>query len=712
MAALTGKPRGPESDFPCGDIAGMVVIVKQAIGHMGRTAGVLFAQAALAFACLAQEPAAPEENTGITVFPSAFYADGEPVSAMDVINRTPGFIFERGNNNMRGLESAAGNVLIDGRWPTIKANTLQEVLTSIPFAVIDRVEVIRADAADFDTMGRQVVVNVVRKEGGKSTLVTEAALKKYPDNDRDLGGTARVEYARSSGRFNFDASFVYKNEQFQWGTGEGPYTLAAEDPESSLNGRFDNDDWNKSVHATATGNYAWDRFDLGLNLTAKKSTLILDRLGNYATAAGEPYDQVVDIERGNDVFEVGSDISINLAENRRLNAKMLHRLESLGSDSYLQLGALETLADDDFDWSETAARAIYRWDLSTPLSLEFGAEAAFNELDSFVEVSVGNSPLELPNDNISVAEDRYQAFAKAIVRVRPNLSFEAGLEFERSSLEQSGDANLNKQFDYLKPRLTATWSINGVTDVRLRVEKIVGQLDFYTFAASPSLETGIFSAGNAGLEPEEATEYELQFERRFWGQGSAILTYTRYRLENALDYVPVGSGFDARGNAGRASRGKWILVTNFPLDPLGWTGATWRSRTVHFDSRITDPFTGETRRRTGRDSFVGFIGLTWELPQWNSVVGLDGFIGYQERSYRISEERLEREAPLPMNLWLDRTFGEDLSVRFEIMNVTPARRTRTREIYGAGRAGGEMSAVEVRETEQAMHFMLRIRKRF
>ena len=712
MAALTGKPRGPEIDFACGDIAGMVVIVKQAIGHVGRTAGVLFAQAALAFACLAQEPAAPAENTGITVFPSAFYADGEPVSAMDVINRTPGFIFERGNNNMRGLESAAGNVLIDGRWPTIKANTLQEVLTSIPFAVIDRVEVIRADAADFDTMGRQVVVNVVRKEGGKSTLVTEAALKKYPDNDRDLGGSARVEYARSSGRFNFDASFVYKNEQFQWGTGEGPYTLAAEDPESSLNGRFDNDDWNKSVHATATGNYAWDRFDLGLNLTAKKSTLILDRLGNYATAAGEPYDQVVDIERGNDVFEVGSDISINLAENRRLNAKMLHRLESLGSDSYLQLGALETLADDDFDWSETAARAIYRWDLSTPLSLEFGAEAAFNELDSFVEVSVGNSPLELPNDNISVAEDRYQAFAKAIVRVRPNLSFEAGLEFERSSLEQSGDANLNKEFDYLKPRLTATWSINGVTDVRLRVEKIVGQLDFYTFAASPSLETGILSAGNAGLEPEEATEYELQFERRFWGQGSAILTYTRYRLGNALDYVPVGSGFDARGNAGRASRGKWILVTNFPLDPLGWKGATWRSRTVHFDSRITDPFTGETRRRTGRDSFVGFIGLTWELPQWNSVVGLDGFIGYQERSYRISEERLEREAPLPMNLWLDRTFGEDLSVRFEIMNVTPARRTRTRELYGAGRAGGEMSAVEVRETEQAMHFMLRIRKRF
>lgn len=689
----------------------MVVVVKNGMGHIGQVAGVLLAQAALAFACLAQEPSAAE-TAGITVFPAAFYADGEPVSAMDVINRTPGFIFERGDTNMRGLESAAGNVLIDGRWPTIKANTLQEVLTSISFAVIERIEVIRSDAADFDTMGRQVVLNVVRKAGGKSTLITEAAVKKYPDNDRDLGGSTRVEYSRSSGRLNFDASLVYKYEQFQWGTGEGPYTLTAADPQSSLSGRFDNDDWNESVHATASGNYAWDRFDLGLNLTAKKSTLMLDRLGDYETAAGEPYGQVVDIERATNVFEVGSDISIDLAANRRLNAKMLHRVESLGSDSYLQLGARETLADDDFDWSETAARAIYRWDLSTPLSLEFGAEAAFNKLDSFVEVNVADTPLELPNDNIAVGEDRYQAFAKAIVRVRPNLSFEAGLAFEKSTLTQSGDANLTKHFDYMKPRLTATWSVNSVTEVRLRVERIVGQLNFYSFAASPSLETGIFSAGNAALEPEEATEFELQFERRFWGKGSAILTYTRYRLENALDYVPVGLGFDARGNAGKATRGKWILVTNFPLDPLGWTGATWRSRTVHFDSTITDPFTGETRRRTGRDSFVGFIGLTWELPQWNSAVGLDGFIGYQERSFRISEERLERESPLPMNLWWDRAFGEDLSVRFEIMNVTPARRTRTREIYEAGRSGGTISAVEARKTEQAMHFMLRIRKRF
>ncbi len=690
----------------------MVLVVIQGIGYIARVVGVLFVQAALAIACLAQERPASAETDGIRVFPAAFYAGGEPVNAMDLANRTPGFVFERGNNDMRGLESAAGNVLVDGRWPTIKANTLQEVLSSIPFSVIEQVEVIRADAASFDTMGRQVVLNIVRKAGSKSTLVTEAALKKYTDNDRNLGGSARIEYARSSGRFNLDTSLVYKDEQFEWGTGEGPYTLTAADPASSLSGSFDSDDWDKSVHATVGGNYAWDGFDLGLNLTAKKSTLLIDHVGDYETGTGDPYDQVIDIERETNVFEVGSDITMNLAPNRRLNAKMLHRLESLGSDSFLQAGSLETLADDEFDWTETAARAIYRWDLSSPLSLEFGAEAAFNELDSFVEVNVAGTRLELPNDKITVEEDRYQAFAKALVRVRSNLSFEAGVEFENSSLRQSGDANLSKKFDYIKPRLTATWSVNDATDVRLRVEKVVGQLDFYSFAASPSLEFGIFSAGNAGLEPEEGSEYELQFERRFWGKGSAILTYTHFRLDNALDYIPVGSGFDARGNAGRATRGKWILVTNVPLDPLGWKGATWRSRTVHFDSEITDPFTGETRLRTGRDSFVGFVGLIWELPQWKSVVGFDAFIGFQERAFRISEKRHVREFALPLNLWLDRTFGEDLTIRFEIVNLIRGHRKRTRELYEAGRAGGVISAVEVRETRQAPYFMVRARKRF
>ena len=686
--------------------------VEWAVYPLARKLGVLVVQLALACACFAQEQSTPPDSAGITVFPASFFADGEPVSAQDIVNRTPGFAFDRGNNRMRGLESAAGNVLIDGRWPTVKANSIAEVLTSIPFAVIDRVELIRAEAANFDMMGRQVVLNIVRKVGGAATVVTEAALRKYSDNDRDPGGSVRVEYTRSSGRLNLDAGLVYKTEQFMYGAGEGPYTRTAADSESSRSGWFDRDDWQESVQATANGSYTWGRFDIGLNLTAKNTELVLDQIGDYETSAGESHDEVVDIVRQSDVFEIGSDMSFILAPNRRLNAKLLHRIESQGGDASLQVRDLQTTADDEFDWSETAARATFHWDLATPLSLELGVEAAFNQLDSFVELSVGGARLGLPNDNIRVEENRYQGFAKAIARVRSNLSFEAGVEFEKSTLKQSGDANLTKEFDYAKPRLTATWAVDDVTDVRLRFEKVVGQLDFNSFAASPSLESGIFSAGNAGLEPEESQEFELQLERRFWSEGSAIVTYTHGRLKNALDYVPVGSGFDALGNAGKATRDKWVLDLNLPLDRLGWAGATLRGRVVHFDSEIADPFTGTTRVRTGRDSLLGFVGFTWELPEWNSVLGFDAFLGFKERAYRISEERREREFPLPLNVWWDRTFRNDLTLRVAIENLISARRTRIRDIYAAGRSEGEISAIEIRKTEQAPHLMLRVRKSF
>ncbi|WP_446830359.1 TonB-dependent receptor plug domain-containing protein [Candidatus Foliamicus sp.] len=673
---------------------------------------VLATQLAYAPACPAQAPDMPAEEAGVTVFPAAFYAPGEPVSALDVVNRTPGFAFDRGNQRLRGLESAAGNVLVDGRWPTIKANTLSEVLEAIPFAVIERVELIRAAAADFDTMGRQVVLNVVRARGGEATLVGEAGVRKYTDNDRDIGAAARLEYARPVGPVNLDGGLLYKSEQVEFGVGEGPYTLRTADSETLRSGRFDREDWEKTLQATAGGSYATEGIDLGVNLTAKSVNLILDQFGDYATPAGAPRTEVVDILRRSKVFEIGSDVTFTFAATRRLNVKLLRRSGSQSRDSSLEVEERKTQAVSDFAGSETIARAIFGWDPLALLDLEFGAEAAFNELDSSTELEVGGARLELPNDNIAVEENRYEAFAKTTVRVSSKLYFEGSLAFENSTLTQSGDANLVKRFDFVKPRIAAAWTLDDATDIRLRVEKVVGQLDFFTFAASPSLDSGIFSAGNADLEPEESTEYELQLERRFWDEASMILTYTQYRRKNSLDYVPVGVGFDAQGNAGKAIRHRWALDVNMPLECIGWSGANFRMRAVQFDSEIADPFTGADRSMTGRHSLVGFFGLTWELPKWNSVLGIDGFLGYEDREYRISEVRREWERPLPMSVWWDRKLPNELTVRIAVESARSPRRTRVRYIYEPDRASGVLSAVEWRETQQTPHLLLRVRKRF
>lgn len=647
-----------------------------------------------------------------TVFPASFYADGEPVTALDVVNRTPGFAFDRGNTQLRGLEGVVGNVLIDGRWPTTKALSLQDTLLGIPYSTIERAEIIRAGTPGFDMRGHRVVLNVVRKTEGSSALTVEAATMAYFDNDRATGGTGRLEYAKNTERSGFDAGLVYKSEQFRFVPGEGQFSRSGVGVSAPIEGRFDADDWQRSLQATVNSSYSLAGVDVALNLTATDSRMLIDQVGDYRTALGDPFSEIVDIARDTDVFEVGGDLKAALSTSQRVNLKLLHRTESEESDSRLGIQDVEILADDAFDWSESVLRAMLQWDIARPVSVEFGVEAAFNELDSVVEVQIDGVQLALPNANIRVEEDRYQGFAKATVRLRPRWLLEVATDYETSKLTQSGDANLSKRFHYIKPRLTLSWEANSATDVRIRLENVVGQLGFNSFAASPSLESGIISGGNANLEPEESDEYELQVERRFWGEGSAIFTYVHAKLKNALDFIPVGSGFDALGNAGEATRDSLHLDLNLPFDRLGWRGATFRTRISYFDSEITDPFTGEARVISGRDGLTGFLGFTQELPGLRSVIGFDGFWGFEDRAFRISEARVEREYPVPLSLWWDRTLGQNLVLRIEVAKAWYQRRKRERQIYGQGRGNGPVTVIETRRTVQDPHLMVRLRKRF
>src|SRR5690242_3395293 len=59
----------------------------------------------------AQDAAPP---AGVLVYDEAYFADARPNTAMDMINRLPGFAFDDGDT-ARGFAGTAGNVLIDGQ---------------------------------------------------------------------------------------------------------------------------------------------------------------------------------------------------------------------------------------------------------------------------------------------------------------------------------------------------------------------------------------------------------------------------------------------------------------------------------------------------------------------------------------------------------------------------------------------------------------------
>ena len=119
----------------------------------------------------------PAVQTGVLVFDPAFFADSRPDTALDMIARLPGFNFDGGNSETRGLAGTAGNVLIDGARPSTKSDGLGDILGRISAAGVARIELIRGGSPGIDMQGQAVVANVILLR----TVTTERVFETEAD---------------------------------------------------------------------------------------------------------------------------------------------------------------------------------------------------------------------------------------------------------------------------------------------------------------------------------------------------------------------------------------------------------------------------------------------------------------------------------------------------------------------------------------------------
>nr|WP_197283141.1 TonB-dependent receptor [Novosphingobium sp. ST904] len=123
------------------------------------------------------EPAGQETPPAIVpagpdpVYPADFYKPFQPQTALDMLERTPGFLLSEGTS-VRGFGGGAGNVLIDGQRPTVKGGGITEVLRRIAASRVERIVLLRgSDAAE--AQGQTLVANVVlRVDAGGSGNVS------------------------------------------------------------------------------------------------------------------------------------------------------------------------------------------------------------------------------------------------------------------------------------------------------------------------------------------------------------------------------------------------------------------------------------------------------------------------------------------------------------------------------------------------------------
>jgi hypothetical protein len=676
---------------------------------MAGTAILLSAAGALAQtpvpAASPPDPIAGSSQQGVLVFTPDFFADQRPNTALDMVNRVPGFSFQDGDGS-RGFEGAVGNILINGSRPASKNDTGSSVLSRTLVAQVERIELVRGGAPGIDMQGYAVVVNVITKtRSSRESILTANGAFFEGGQDRYFG-----QY-----------QFMARNGDRTWGfsLSDG---VAIDD--SSGVGRVIRRDAN-GVVLRDEGYYS-DQNGGGQSARVNFADAVMGgKIDLTARLGRNDYSQFslqdgTGILRENRFEDEGTSGEVGAVFTRPMGQGLTSETRFIrewsdgenGSVSNNTAGGIvspEQRFESEGNASETILRSLLRWERSPFLTIEAGGEVAYNMLETDQAFTVGSVGVPLPSDQIKVEETRGELFGKATWRVRPDLTVEGGVRLEASTISQSGDANQEKSFFFAKPRVQVTWTPMPRNQLRFRIERELGQLDFDDFAASSDLQDDRVFGGNVDLEPEQRWITELVYERRFLGDGIVSIGYRHDEIVDAIDRLPLAGGLSAVGNIGDGTLDQLAVNVTMPLDRTGFSGGQFQFRNTWNHTAVTDPTTGEERPISGVRASQPALTVSQDITRWK----INWAVTYLNRlrQFRFDPDQTSGFTGsdyLEANIEYKPTPTLAIRAQINVWNDFQVERT----VYANRTPARPVAFTELRPTDPRTFWQIRVRKTF
>ncbi|HWW12636.1 MAG TPA: TonB-dependent receptor [Brevundimonas sp.] len=674
------------------------------------TRTILLATTALlltAGAAAAQTPPpvqAEAGQQGVLVFNPDFFADQRPTTALDMVNRVPGFSVSDGDGS-RGFEGSVGNILINGSRPASKNDTGSNVLSRTLAAQVERIELIRGGAPGIDMQGFSVVVNVItRNQSSRQSVFTGNAALFEGGNDV-YGGTWQFTAKDGDRTWGFTLSDGMSTSD---SNGVGP--VVRRNGAGTILRREDFFNDQSGGGNSLRVNYASPFLGGKIDLTARYGINDFSNL-NLQTSPT--------VRRESVYAEDGTSGEFGLVYTRDLDSRLksetrfIHEFSDNDSTAFSRVrenavDAPEQRFSSVSESSETILRSLLRYEHSPKLTIETGGEIAYNMLETEQAFSVGGVAVPLPSASVKVEETRGELFAKGTWRLRDNLTLESGVRVEASTISQSGDADKEKSLYFIKPRFLATWTPMPNNQVRLRFEREVGQLNFSDFAASAELEDENVFGGNIDLEPEQRWISELAYERRFWGDGIISITLRHDEISDAIDMIPLDGGLSANGNIGDGTLDQLAVNILVPMDKVGFTGGRVGFRNTWNHTEVTDPTTGERRPISDVRASQANITIAQDIKSWKLQWGGAWLPLLGQGSYD-PDQRFSWRGHDYFELWAEYKPTPTLSLRAQVNVWNDFDQER---IVYADRLTRPISYIETREIDPRTFYQLRLRKTF
>jgi hypothetical protein len=581
------------------------------------------AVSALALADVAQAQQTPQQPqsanspaAGVQAFEPAFFARFNPVTAEDMVRQLPGFTIDEGED-LRGFGATAGNVLIDGQRPATKTEISKE-LGRIAARDVLRIELIGAAAAgDIDVRGYTELANVVLKPATKMQVSTTwAATTRTYEQGRQgvqIGATRSWKTDDFGFRLNVQGTSLGEREEVESLSANAAGTPTLQQSE------FYQQTFGELL-ITGAGNWTPTARDtLNLNFRVMPRISALNAAAEVNLANGTPFAFIALDYEEKDIWyiDLGGDWEHKFSAqngvkltsvNRTVNWRPQQSLTQIPLLPPIPQVGVERHDDSDNKAGEHVIRGVWTLKPNGAHTIDLGLEGAYNyrEVERVSEQGfIGGPflPVAVPVASTKVEEERIEASITDVWRISQQLTLESGVNYEASTISQTGDAVNERDFTYPKPRIVASWTPNPQDQFRLSVVRDVSQLDFGDFATGLDSIAATANVGNPNLEPEQTWKSSLQWKRPIGQRGSISFTGFFDDIEDTQDFIPVTVPCPtvanpgqvcfatAVGNIGDGERWGGRIEATLPLDSVGIKAGLLRINAGAQESKVTDPIT-------------------------------------------------------------------------------------------------------------------------
>jgi outer membrane receptor for ferrienterochelin and colicins len=652
---------------------------------------------------------------GRRTYTPADFARYAPRTAVDMLQRVPGFVI-REQESERGLGQATGNVLLNGQRISGKSDDVLTQLGRIPAGNVVRIEIVDGATLDIPGLSGQVA-NIIVRAGGISgqyswnpefrTNFTDPLLTRFSVSAS--GRTGPVEYTlaienQSSHSGAGGPTYIFNPNLTLRETYQDIWTQNFEQPKGSARFVFHGP-------GSAIGN---------LNLLYREYWLDYRENGIRTPVIGLPRNRSVLEEQDGHNYEISGDYEFPLAGGR---------LKLIGNQSYdhsLDTTTLRTRFSDgspdsgdifvrDAGSLERIGRAEYRFH-GLGGDWQISGEAAFNALETSSQLLTLDGTgtfvnVPFPGSAARVEEARYEGIASYSRRLSPHLTAQLGAGAEQSQLSQIGAGGLTREFVRPKGQLTMAWTPDPRTTLNLRLQRRVGQINFSDFVDSVNLIDNNQNAGNPLLVPPQSWEAEVEGVRRFGPWGSTTIRAYYHRVEDIIDIIPIGVDGQGIGNIDTARRWGIEARSTINFDPMGWRGARLDLRAWFQHTEVEDPLTHLLRPISGElHRFLQAV-FRYDIPGGDWAVGSSASYEDDAFSYRLTEFSQSTEGPVFANVYVENKNVFGLTVRATAGNIFDARSPRTRTVFQGFRTG-PVDFIEQRDRLIGPIFSFQVRGRF